>query len=55
MTRGGKRIGAGRPSVADSLKAKNYTFKLYQWEIPVVKDFIKKLRLTNKAESNIIK
>jgi hypothetical protein len=53
MVRGGRRIGAGRPSVDDSLKAKNCTFKLYQWEIPVVKDFIKKLRFDRKA--NIIK
>lgn len=49
MVRGGKRIGAGRPPVADNLKAKTYTFRLYQWEVPIVKDFIKKLRFSNKT------
>lgn len=50
MTRGGKRQGAGRPKgtckSADQ-KAKNHTFKLYDWEVSPVKDYIKSLRYKN--------
>ena len=42
--RGGARTGAGRKPVPESRKAKNYTFKLYEWEIQIIKDFIKKIR-----------
>lgn len=44
MTRGGKRQGVGRPPVPDDKKAKNRTFKLYDWEVEKVKQFIKILR-----------
>lgn len=44
MTRGGKRHGAGRPPVPDDKKAKNRTFKLYDWEVEKVKQYIKILR-----------
>lgn len=44
MTRGGKRDGAGRPTVPDEKKAKNRTFKLYDWEVEKVREFIKELR-----------
>lgn len=45
--RGGKRTGAGRPKGTfkpKELKAKNHTFKLYDWEVQKVKNFIKSLR-----------
>lgn len=42
--RGGKREGAGRPIVSDDKKAKNKTFKLYDWEVDKVKQFIKTIR-----------
>lgn len=45
--RGGKREGAGRPSKPEELKAKRVNLRLYQWEIPIVKEFIKKLRNKN--------
>ena len=44
MTRGGKRQGAGRPSVPEDKKAKNRTFKLYDWEVEKVRQYIKLLR-----------
>lgn len=46
MTRGGKREGAGRPLVKD--KKINRCFRLYEWEIPKVKEFIKQLRKAAK-------
>lgn len=45
MPRGGKRKGAGRPPVPEEKKAKNRTFKLYDWEVDKVKQFIKELRI----------
>ena len=51
MARGGKRKGAGRPSVPDYKKAKNTTFKLYPWEVEKVRQFIKILR-ENKIIEN---
>lgn len=42
--RGGKREGAGRPPLPINLKAKNKTFKLYDWEVGTVRAFIKFLR-----------
>lgn len=50
MTRGGKREGAGRPSVPDELKAKRYTLRLYSWEIEPVKNFVKMLRNKDKKQ-----
>lgn len=44
MTRGGKREGAGRPFLPEEKRAKNRTFKLYDWEVEKVKEFIKSLR-----------
>lgn len=44
MTRGGKRLGAGRPKKAPEELAKRYTFRLYNWQVPIVKEFIKKLK-----------
>ena len=51
MTRGGKRQGAGRPIVPQDKKAKNVTFKLYDWEVEKVRQFIKVLR---QNKNNII-
>ena len=51
MTRGGKRQGAGRPPVPEDKKAKNVTFKLYDWEVEKVRQFIKVLR---QNKNNII-
>lgn len=48
MTRGGKRQGSGRPKKPESERAKRYTFRLYQWEVEKVREFIKSLR--NKKE-----
>ena len=42
--RGGKRLGSGRPKVPDDKKAKNVTFKLYDWEREIVRQYIKSLR-----------
>lgn len=42
--RGGKRKGAGRPSISEDKKAKNKTFKLYDWEVEQVRQYIKSLR-----------
>lgn len=44
MTCGGKRQGAGRPSVPDEKKAKKVSFKLYSWEVEKVQQFIKIIR-----------
>lgn len=44
MTRGGKKQGAGRPTKPEDKKAKNRTFKLYDWEVEKVKQYIKVLR-----------
>lgn len=43
MTRGGHRAGAGRPSKPDNEKAKRYTFRLYEDEVPYIKGIIKRL------------
>lgn len=45
MTRGGTRKGAGRPSKPEAEQAKRYTFRLYQWEVEKVRNFIKSLRI----------
>ncbi len=45
MTRGGKREGSGRPEKPESEQAKRYTFRLYQWEVERVREFIKSLRI----------
>lgn len=44
MTRGGSRQGAGRPTKPEAEQAKRYTFRLYQWEVEKVREFIKSLR-----------
>lgn len=44
MTRGGKREGAGRPQKPDAEKTKRYTFRLYQWEVEKIRNYIKSLR-----------
>lgn len=44
MTRGGKRLGAGRPTKPVNEQAKRYTFRLYQGEPEKVREFIKSLR-----------
>jgi len=49
MTRGGKRVGAGRPKKPESEQAKRYTFRLYNWEVEKVRDYIKSLR-TKKSD-----
>lgn len=36
--------GGGRQKLPLELKAKNRTFKLYDWEVEKVKNFIKSLR-----------
>lgn len=43
MTKG-KYYGGGRKKLPDNLKAKNRTFKLYDWEVEKVKEFIKTIR-----------
>lgn len=43
MTKG-KYYGGGRKKLPEELKAKNKTFKLYDWEVQKVKDFIKTIR-----------
>ena len=45
MTRGGKRKGAGRPCKPIEQQAKRYTFRLYQWEVETVRNYIKSLRI----------
>lgn len=50
MTRGGKRPGTGRPPVPEDKKAKNRTFKLYDWEVEKVREFIKKIREIRKND-----
>jgi len=55
MTRGGKREGAGRPFGSikpEALKAKRYTFRLYQWEVEKVRNYIKSLRTKNQTCQN---
>ena len=48
--RGGKREGAGRPKGSkgttkpEHLKAHRKTFRLYDWEVEPVRQFIKSLR-----------
>lgn len=44
MTRGGPRAGAGRPTKPPEEQAKQYTFRLYRWEVKTVRNFIKSLR-----------
>ena len=34
----------GRPFLPEEKKAKNHTFKLYDWEVQKIKDFIKIIR-----------
>lgn len=52
MTRGGKREGAGRPPAPNSKKTKNRTFKLYDWEVEKVKEFIKQLRKNGNCQES---
>lgn len=40
----GKYYGGGRKKLPDDKKAKNKTFKLYDWEVEKVKNFIKTIR-----------
>ena len=51
MTRGGKREGAGRPAKPETEQAKRYTFRLYDWEVEDVREYIKKLR-ANKTKNS---
>ena len=54
MTRGGTRKGAGRPKGSCKPKnelAKRYTFRLYNWQVPIVRDFIKKLKSIKLLQS----
>ena len=44
----------GRKKLAEEYKAKNYTFKLYDWEIEKLKEYIKKIR-GKENESNSIR
>lgn len=43
MTKG-KYYGGGRKKLPPEQKAKNVTFKLYDWEIEKVRQFIKNIR-----------
>lgn len=54
MSRGGKREGAGRPSVPEDRKAKNTTFKLYPWEVEKVRQYIKSLRLNKIIDDKVL-
>lgn len=47
--RGGYRTGAGRPPKPDTEKAKRYTFRLYDWEVEKIRNYIKSLR-SNKPD-----
>ena len=51
MTRGGKRQGAGRPAKPKAEQAKRYTFRLYEWEVENIREYIKKLR-ANKTKNS---
>lgn len=42
--RGGAREGAGRPKKPAEMTAKRRTFRLYDWEVEPVRQFIKSLR-----------
>ena len=55
MVRGGKRTGAGRPKGTckpESELAKRYTFRLYNWQVPIVRDFIKQLKSIKLLQSD---
>ena len=49
MTRGGHRTGAGRPKKPKEEQAKQVTFRLYQEEIPVIREQIKKMHEQRKS------
>ena len=49
MGRGGHRAGAGRPKLPKAEQAKQVTFRLYQDEIPVIREQIKKMHETRKS------
>ena len=38
-----------RKKLPDELKAKNHTFKLYDWEVEAVKKYIQYIRKANKC------
>lgn len=54
MTRGGKRQGAGRPSVPKENKAKQVSLWLYEWEIEKVRQYVKTLRENKKNETEAV-
>lgn len=39
-----------RKKLPDELKAKNHTFKLYDWEVDKVKEYIKSVRQAKKSK-----
>lgn len=40
----GKYYGGGRKKLPEELKAKMHSFRLYDWEVEKVKEFIKVIR-----------
>jgi hypothetical protein len=42
-----------RKKLPDELKAKNHTFNLYDWEVEIIKDYIKEVRQLTKAIKTI--
>ena len=42
-----------RKKLPPELKAKNHTFKLYDWEVEIIKDYIKEVRQLTKAIKTI--
>lgn len=42
-----------RKKLPPELKAKNHTFKLYDWEVEIIKEYIKEVRQLSKAIKTI--
>lgn len=50
MTRGGKRIGAGRPKLPKEEQAKMVSIRLYNDEIPIIKQIVKQMHEQRKSQ-----
>lgn len=37
-----------RKKLPPELKAKNHTFKLYDWEVEIIKDYIRYIRISDR-------
>ena len=50
--RGGRRIGAGRPPVPTGQEKKeNWTVRVYHYEKPLIRQYLKQLRQQNEKEN----